>query len=129
MVPEVVFFNREVLGVTRDGPQLLSEEETRWLRRALLEEVDEFCEAHAAEQLPMAVDGLIDLIYFAIGGLYRLGLDEAKITECFLAVHNANLSKKRGVKPSRPQDGSVADAVKPADFVDPVTVIERILRG
>ncbi len=128
MINEIVYFNREVLGVTRDKPALLTDEETRWLRRALLEEVDEFVEAHAAEQLPMAVDGLIDLIYFAVGGLYRLGLNEDQIRECFLAVHNANLTKKRGVKATRPQDGSVADAVKPEGFVDPVTVIERILK-
>lgn len=128
MINEIVYFNREVLGVARDKPALLTEEEVRWLRRALLEEVDEFMEAHAAEQLPMAVDGLIDLIYFAVGGLYRMGLNEEKIRECFIAVHSANLTKKRGVKASRPQDGSVADAVKPAGFIDPVLVIERILK-
>ena len=129
MVPEIIHFNREVLGVVRDEPKLLSDEEARWLRRALLEEVDEFSEAQGAEQLPMAVDGLIDLIYFAVGGLYRMGLDENKINACFIAVHTANLSKKRGVKATRPQDGSVADAIKTKDFVDPVTVIEKILRG
>lgn len=129
MVPMVISFNRELLGVVRDKPQLMTDEEARWLRRALIEEVDEFTEAHKAEQLPMAVDSLIDLLYFGIGGLYRLGLDEQKINDCFMAVHAANLTKKRGVKETRPQDGTVADAVKPKGFVDPAKEIERILRG
>jgi predicted HAD superfamily Cof-like phosphohydrolase len=128
MVPFIVAFNRDVLGVTRDQPKLLTEAEAQWLVKALLEEVSEFHEAHELNSnLPQSVDALLDLIYFAVGGLYRLGLSVDQIMLCFHAVHQANLTKKRGVKDSRPQDGSVADAVKTADFVDPVIHIERIL--
>jgi predicted HAD superfamily Cof-like phosphohydrolase len=129
MVPEIIHFNREVLGIVRESPKLMPDEEALWLRGALTEEIEEFMDAHATGHLPMAVDGLLDLIYFAVGGLYRMGLDDRKIRECFLAVHVANLTKQRGIKATRPQDGSVADAVKDDTFRDPVLLIEKLLNG
>lgn len=127
MIQDVVYFNRIVLGVTRTQPALLSEEEATWLGMALAEEIGEFEEAHHDRSIPRSVDALIDLIYFAIGGLYRLGLSEGQIADCFSAVHEANLTKRIGVKSSRPQDGSVADAVKTPDFADPIHEIREIL--
>jgi len=128
MIEEVVYFNRELLGVRRDTPALLSSEEAKWLVTALREEVSEFIEAHDDQaSVAHSTDALIDLIYFAIGGMARMGLSADQIKACFLTVHAANLMKKRGVKASRPQDGSVADAVKPQGWTDPVEVIKQIL--
>lgn len=130
MVPHVLYFNRTVLQITRNKPQLLEAKELFWLLGALAEEITELETAHLGEHdLAKSVDALIDLIYFAIGGLYRLGLDEMLIAECFGTVHQANLQKKLGVKPTRPQDGSVADAVKPEGFEDPVGRIRAILEA
>jgi len=129
MVPHVIHFNRDLLGLSRERPQLLDARESLWLFQALLEEVQEFMEAHNEEaDLAKSVDALIDLLYFTIGGLYRLGLDEILIAQCFGAVHEANLTKRRGVKATRPNDGTVADAVKPADFQDPVLKIRELLQ-
>lgn len=130
MISEVVYFNRQILGVVRPTPKLLEKPEALWLTGALDEEVSEFAVAHERDgDLVESVDALIDLIYFAIGGLYRLGLDEAKIEKCFAAVHQANLQKKLGVKASRPQDGTVADAIKLPDFKSPSEAISKILQG
>lgn len=127
MVPQVVYFNRDILGVVRTSPALLSDAEAAWLHAALKEEADEFIEACSQKDLVESVDALIDSIYFAIGGLHRLGLSQDQIYKCFDAVHAANLQKKLGVKTTRPNDGSVADGIKPPDFVPPNKAIAAIL--
>jgi hypothetical protein len=129
VIESVCAFNRDLLGINRldTGPALLPEEEARWLCRALTEEVEEFREAHNAEQLTHSVDALIDLMYFTIGGLWRMGIEPRLIEDCFEAIHQANMTKRRGQKPSRPTDGTVADAIKPAEWVDPIKVLEPLL--
>jgi hypothetical protein len=129
VIESVCAFNRDLLGINRldAGPVLLPEEEARWLCRALTEEVEEFREAHNAEQLPDSVDALIDLMYFTIGGLWRMGIEPRLIEDCFEAIHQANMTKRRGQKESRPTDGTVADAVKPAEWVDPIKTLGSLL--
>jgi predicted HAD superfamily Cof-like phosphohydrolase len=127
IVESVCTFNKELLGINRANVALLPSEEVNWLRRALQEEVDEFTECHSAEQLVPSVDALIDLIYFAIGGLWRMGLTTEEIDQCFEAVHQANMTKRKGQKASRPTDGSVADAIKPPEWIDPAQLLARVL--
>lgn len=129
MIEQVIFFNSAILKIHRDKPELLKPQEAKWLRNALLEEIQEFEHAHNMHNdLVGSVDALIDLIYFAIGGLYRLGLDEDRIEACFDAVHQVNIKKKLGVKATRPQDGTVADAVKVNGVEGPEEQIREILR-
>jgi predicted HAD superfamily Cof-like phosphohydrolase len=71
------------------------------------------------------VDALLDLCYFAIGGLRRMGLTEEQARGCFLAIHNANMTKKKGGQAKR--GNFEDDAVKPADFVPPDQAIAHIL--
>ncbi|GAC1502760.1 MAG: hypothetical protein NVS1B10_07610 [Candidatus Saccharimonadales bacterium] len=127
MIKEVIYFNQSILKVDRMEPKLLPIEEATWLRKALWEEVKEFQDAHWNYDLIGSVDALIDLLYFTIGGLYRLGLNEDQIEACFALVHSANLTKKLGVKPTRPQDGTVADAIKDSRFTDPKELIREVL--
>lgn len=96
-----------------------------WLIRALEEELQEFREANTPED---SVDALIDLIIFACGGLYRAGLTHDQAKACFTAVLDANDAKKAGVKQNRAVAG-VADAVKPAGWVDPKNSIALLLKG
>lgn len=127
MIPQVYTFNREVLGLDdRQEVLPLDLPERDWLAAALREEIEELLEAR---NLAEEVDALIDLCYFAIGGMVRLGLTEMQATSCFEAVHNANMTKKIGVKETRPNDGSVADAVKDESFQDPTYLIKEILGG
>jgi predicted HAD superfamily Cof-like phosphohydrolase len=129
VIESVCTFNRDLLGVNRldAGPALMPDEEARWLYTALTEEVEEFKAAHSGGQLPHSVDALIDLMYFTIGGLWRMGVEPRLIEECFEVVHQANMTKRRGQKASRPTDGTVADAVKPTDWIDPITTLKSLL--
>ena len=70
---------------------------------------------------------MLDLTYFAIGACVRMGLSEDQTRRCFEAIHNANMAKKKGVKETRTNDGSVADAIKSADWQSPEKIIEDIL--
>lgn len=125
MLHDVYYFNRFVLGIERTAPKRLAAPESGWLDMALREEVDELL---ASKSLEEDIDALIDLIYFAIGGLYRLGVSEDQAMKAFQIVHEVNMMKKAGVKPTRPQNGQVADAIKPDDLPDPLVEIRRMFQ-
>jgi len=127
MINEIHEFNTKLLGVNVPQPTLLPLAERNWLLTALHEEIDEFLQATEQESIVDCVDSLLDLVYFAIGGCVRLGLKPQQIKQCFNAIHSANMAKKMGIKESRPQDGSVADAIKPAGWVAPEKVMKTIL--
>jgi hypothetical protein len=127
MIKEIYTFNTELLGVKTGSVHQLPKAEFDWLLVALDEEMDEFIEAYNKQSIVDCVDSLLDLTYFAIGGLVRHGLTAEQIEKCFNAVHLANMSKKMGQKASRPTDGSVADAIKPDGWIAPEKVIKDIL--
>ncbi|MEO7719601.1 MAG: HAD family hydrolase [Capsulimonas sp.] len=70
-----------------DIPSVMSEERRRIRTIYLLEEVLEFVNA---EQVHEQADALIDLIYFAIGGMVEMGIAPQRIFEI---VHKANMDK------------------------------------
>jgi predicted HAD superfamily Cof-like phosphohydrolase len=125
LVPD---FQREVLKKTIDEKGLLSISDLELLCRQLREEIYEFEDAHANVDYIGAIDGLMDLIYFAVGGLHRLGLSDTEMTRCFEAVHLANMTKKKG---SMVRDGieSNDDAQKSFDWVSPEERIAEIIGG
>ena len=127
MINEIYEFNREVLGANpRQMVLTLDLPEQEWLVAALKEEIQEFEDSPSDAG---KVDALIDLCYFAVGGLVKLGLDEDQAQDCFDAVHRANMTKKPGIKDTRPNDGSIVDAIKDENFQDPTNVIEEIING
>ena len=62
------------------------------------------------------VDGLIDLCVFAIGTLDVFDVDGGK---AWVAVHNANMAKKPGVKEGRPNPFGLPDLLKPEGWTAP----------
>ena len=127
MINEIYDFNRTVLGFDEKQMVLpLDMPEEEWLIASLKEEVQEY---EDAMNLPEKVDALIDLTYFAIGGLVKLGLNEEQAQDCFDAVHRANMTKKSGINTTRPNDGSVIDAIKDENFQDPTEAIKEIISG
>lgn len=106
-------FNKEVIGINRPRIARLESSEEHWLINALQEEVQEFREGRSIVD---QADALIDLIYFAAGGLTRLGFPAEASMVMFKAVHKANMTKCKGVKPTR---GHELDAVKPDNWVAP----------
>ena len=118
-------FNRELLGVQQTGIRLLTDKERDYTHRCLVEEADEMCDAGLAQSVPKQVDAFVDSIYFALGGLYRMGLSPEQVLQCCMAVHEANMTKKKGVNERR--DMGVEDVVKPATFVPPEEAIALLL--
>ena len=122
----VIDFNRQVLGITYRDKGLLSVPELNQTINCLREEIDEFHEAHENGDFIASVDALIDLIYFAVGGLYRMGLNSEEMTECVNVVHTANMEKKLGIVPRR-GDGSSPDAIKSTEWTGPEHRLAAIL--
>ena len=118
-------FNRELLGVQQTGIRLLTDKERDYTHRCLVEEADEMRDAGMAQSVPKQVDAFVDSIYFALGGLYRMGLSPEQVLQSCMAVHEANMTKKKGVNERR--DMGVEDVVKPATFVPPEEAIARLL--
>lgn len=128
MIKEIYQFNTELLGVETGKPRMLDRSQYDWLIVALNEEIAELDEAHTKQSMVGCVDSLMDLAYFAIGGCVRMGLTQTQIEQCFAYIHNANMNKKLGMKSTRPTDGSVADAVKPIDWIAPEAQMELLLK-
>ena len=62
------------------------------------------------------VDGLIDLCVVAIG---TLDLFNVSAHDAWDRVHEANMSKERGIKESRPNPLGLPDLIKPAGWQAP----------
>lgn len=84
--------------------------------RFLDEELTETKKAVAELDAEEIVDGLIDLCVVAIGTLDAFGINAA---QAWSEVHDANMSKTRGVKPSRPNPFGMPDLIKPEGWLAP----------
>ena len=66
-------FNEEVCGLEPpDSPQMIDTERLVWFNHAVREELGELIEASTVEG---QADAIVDLIYFAAGRLYEMGVD------------------------------------------------------
>ena len=128
IVKDVINFNATVLGIEQRQLGMMPEAESTITVACLAEEATEFADAVEAGDFIGQVDALIDSIYFATGALYKLGLNSDQIDACMSAVHDANMTKRKGVNAKR-GDGSAADAVKPTDWVSPEERIGSILES
>jgi predicted HAD superfamily Cof-like phosphohydrolase len=86
----------------------------------LHEEATELADAEAAGDFPGTIDALVDLIYYAIGMSYQMGID---LTPFFYEVHLANMEKehdpdaipgvnKRVIKPAGWQEPRIAEIME-----------------
>lgn len=125
IIDQIFEFNEQVVKI--DDVQLnpLTQQQFDWLKKFVDEEQDEFEVAFKAQDVVGMVDAIGDLIYGAMGAFKKMGLTRQQTRDIFKAIHTANMTKKRGNKGR----GSDEDAVKPADFVPPETVISNILFG
>ncbi len=118
-------FQLKVLGNEQPAvPVRLTAEATVELSRRFNEEIQEFLEAHQDRNLVKMADALADLVYFALGAAYLMGLP---FDEIFREVHTANMTKVRGLS-HRGYNGSMGDASKPTGWQPPEEAIARILR-
>lgn len=80
------------------------------------EELDETVAAYAAKDPEEIVDGLIDLVVFALGTLDVFGVDAKAAWD---KVYEANMAKSPGVKPGRPNPFGLPDLIKPEGWQAP----------
>jgi len=113
---DVVQFNKEIIGTERRGYiGCLSDERLDFAVKVLTEEIDEFIQAHGSKDQVAAIDAMIDLIYYALGRLYELGLSAENFAHVWTNVHEANMKKKKGDKGR----GTNQDAIKPEGWTEP----------
>lgn len=122
----VVEFNEKILGVAKPKISKPTPDSASFLISCLQEEIKEYILAYNTGNEIDCIDALIDLMYFAVGGLHRLGLTPDQMAQCGRIIHKANMDKKLGVV-SRRGDGSIPDAVKPENWVSPEITIRQYL--
>ena len=125
---DVVEFNQDIIKLA--PTEFLNRERVEWFKNTINEELSEFekanddyiaakkCNADAETLLGCQVDmmdAIIDLIYFAFGRLYEIGITEDDFDAMWNAVHESNMTKKRGNKGR----GSDDDAIKPEGWQGP----------
>ena len=114
MTSDVDDFHNRVIGLpVVQSPTLLPEPRHVWAKDFLQEELNEYCDAWANQDLEDAVDALVDLVYVAIGRLLEMGIPPQ---EAWDVVHRANMAKVRGKSPHR---NSETDAAKPENWEPP----------
>lgn len=125
-IDQVVEFSQRVLKIEQRPVGMLQQNEFEFSMKCLQEELDEFEEAFKNGDLIGCIDAIVDLKYFAVGVLYKMGLSPDMQKACCTAVHSANMEKKLGVVAKRAVEGA-ADAVKPEGWVSPEERIIEIL--
>jgi hypothetical protein len=80
------------------------------------EELHETLQAVNTGNAEEVVDGLIDLCVFAIGTLDVFNVDANKAWD---EIYRANMDKKAGVKPGRPNPFGLPDLLKPGGWKGP----------
>jgi len=125
MVHQVFEFNELIIGLADIELNPLDEAVMAWTVKAYLEEIGELKTAFEDQDIVKMVDANLDLIYFAIGTLKKMGLSREHVRECMTAIHTANMTKRKGKLAKRNDHEN--DAVKPDDFVPPEEAISEIL--
>lgn len=110
LVRDVYQFNQEIIGTEQPtSPQILNRERLLFALTAMYEELNEFTVANNCNNVGEALDAMIDLIYFALGRCYEMGISEEQFNKCWKMVQEKNMAKKRGIK----NRGTSQDAMKP----------------
>ena len=121
---QVKEFNEEIINLkTVDTAHSLAGTRVDWFLNVVNEEAQEFEEAWKKADTVGMLDALIDMAYFVLGRVYECGFTEAQWNKCFSAVHECNMTKRKGNKGR----GSDDDAVKDTDWVGPEERISEIL--
>jgi hypothetical protein len=120
---DVSAFNKKFGLEPTDSPSFPAEEIWKLKNRHMQEELDEIRAACLIGDLEQYFDGIIDLVYVALGAAYLAGLP---FDEGFRRVHEANMKKVRAVTAEDSKRGSTYDIVKPAGWEAPV--LDDLLR-
>ena len=117
--PQDIVDMHDHFGFREKIAQLTQEQLAEFLEfryRFLQEELKELREAIDSHDPDGVVDALIDLNVVALGTLDAFEVNAQKAWD---EVHKANMSKKAGIKPNRPNPLGLPDLMKPQGFISP----------
>lgn len=105
-------------GLPYDGPaRLMTREMADFRIKFLEEELNEYREAVRTNDLEKQFDGLIDLVYIALGTAYLQGFP---FQRGWQRVQDANMQKMRATNKRQSSRQSTLDIVKPEGWKSPV---------
>ena len=140
---DVIEFNKKVINL--EPTECLNEERLAWFKGVINEELGEFetankkyseklndtslfgslSEDELLEIKAEMADAIIDLLYFAYGRLFEIGITEVEFNYMWQEIQKANMAKVKGNKGR----GSDDDAVKPEDWQAPEKKFLNIMKG
>lgn len=124
MLKDVYKFNQEIIGTKQPKvPEVLNRERLLFALTAMYEELHEFTVASNSNNVGESLDAIIDLIYFALGRAYEMGITEEQFKKCWNNVQQKNMQKKKGTK----NRGTSQDAMKPEGWT--AADLNDILKG
>lgn len=110
LIKDVYEFNQKIIGTKQPEKfSVLNRERLLFALTAMYEELNEFTVASNCSNVGEALDAMIDLIYFALGRCYEMGITIEQFEKCWNEVQEKNMAKKRGIK----NRGTDQDAMKP----------------
>lgn len=99
MINDVYEFNEKIIGSkTPTKFTTLNRERLLFALTAMYEELHEFTVATNNNDVGEALDAIIDLIYFALGRCYEMGITQEQFKRCWDIVQEKNMQKKKGKK-------------------------------
>lgn len=110
------FHNKFLPDVEKGEPGFLPDDVNHFRVNFMKEELNEFIEALEEKNLEKAFDGLIDLVYVAMGTAWLMNLPWDK---GWAEVQRANMSKVRAENASQSKRGHQLDVIKPEGWRPP----------
>jgi hypothetical protein len=121
-------FNKEVIGIDRPCGTIEDGKEFNFLIGSMKEEIKELITAREESDFIGEIDAICDLVYFAVGGLARMGVSPEASNKIFEVIHDCNMQKSKGKKKEREVTHNL-DAVKSSTWIGPESQIMDILDG
>jgi predicted HAD superfamily Cof-like phosphohydrolase len=116
LIQDVKNFNEKFEIVQRQIGTLVDKDRLKFRIRFLAEELKEINRDAAIGDLPGILDGLVDIVYVAIGAAYDLNLDFAGAWD---NVQKANMAKVPASAENPSPRGHAKDVVKPKGWTPP----------
>lgn len=120
---DLMLFHQKFGMPERQHPGLLEDDLMGFRVDFLQEELNEIIEGYGELDLAKVADGLVDLVYVALGTAELMGLPWEELWD---EVQRANMEKQRALKPEDSQRLSTYDVVKPEGWRPPD--IEGVLK-
>lgn len=125
----------EKFGLDYNGPpRLLHPDLWNFRMKFVMEELNEWAEAHASQpsdvSMEDSLDAAVDIVYVALGTIYMQGMGHL-FEEAWEKVHRANMQKVRCENEGDSKRGSTFDVIKPEGWQAPdhSDLIKRARQG